>query len=95
MLGVLFDDLFHFQYLCLIQGSYTFRKSGNIWEFDNYVQGPGNTRELQKICVKLGKLLEFKKFIPSIAKPKQSSYCARFLCRDPAGSGKLIKFTVA
>ena len=43
---------------------------GNTREFDNYVQGPGNTRELKKIRGKPGKRLEFKHFIPSIVKNK-------------------------
>ena len=68
-----------------IQGSHTSRKLGNIREFDNYVQGPGNTRECFLICGKPGKLLEFKHFFPPLQKTKQSSYYACFLCIDPAG----------
>ena len=60
------------------QGSHASRKSGNTWEFDNYVQGPGDTRELQKICGKPGKLSEFKHFIPSIAKTQTKQLLSTF-----------------
>ena len=67
---------------------------GNTREFDNYVQGPGNTCELKKIHGKTAKLLECKHFIPSIAKTKHQLRSIFYAMRH-TGLRKLGKLTVA
>ena len=80
------------------QGSHAAQKSGNTWEFDNYIQGLRNILEFLKIRGKLVKLLEFKHFIPSITKTNKPATAQHFLryetLRD-TGSRKLGKLTVA